>query len=112
MFQIGEELYHIRFVGFFVGHWLQMVPVFCGYGTVSSRFINSFTRWRQTLTLNPETKLTIEHGINPTKLAIQVQLSFRTEFLNLAVPLTVLESVGYKYLLSKWLKLVSQRKKY
>ena len=29
-------------------------------------------------------------------LAIQVQLSFRTEFLNLAVPLTVLESVGYK----------------
>jgi len=30
------------------------------------------------------------------RLAIQVQLSFRTEFLNLAVPLTVLESVGYK----------------
>jgi len=43
-------------------------------------------------------------------VAIQVQLSFRTEFLNLAVLLTVLESVGYNYLLSKWLKLVSQRK--
>ena len=44
------------------------------------------------------------------QLAIQVQLSFRTEFLNLAVPLTVTESVGYKYLLSKWLKSVSRCK--
>ena len=54
---------------------VKMVPLFYGYGTVNSRLINSFVRWRHNetklLPLTSETKLTLtltlNHNPNPSK---------------------------------------------
>jgi len=62
---------------------MSVVPLFCGYGTVNSRFINSFTRWRDNETKVPP--LTSQ-----TKLALTLTLTLTdTVTLTLTLNLTL-----------------------